>query len=230
MKPRLLAKAEERISSQNGEDGIIDALFEMIGTSSRFFVEFGCEDATQCNAAHLLQQGWSGLFMDGAGSSRNPLATVHGEFVTAENVNDLFAKYEVPQQFDFLSIDVDGNDYHIWKALSYRARVVAIEYNAHIGPAHALVMPYDAQFVWNGSDYFGATLRAMRDLGLSKGYELLYCDSTGVNAFFVAKECLAPGFAVPPMESVYRAPSYGGLGLRHPPDAEGRQLQVVGDV
>lgn len=199
----------------------------MIGTTNRHFVEFGCEDATQCNAAHLLTQGWTGLFMDGAGISRNPRATVQAEFVTAENVNALFAKYDVPEQFDLLSIDVDGNDYHIWKAITYRPRVVVIEYNAHIGPAHALVMPYDAAFVWNGSDYFGASLRAIRELGASKGYELLYCDSTGVNAFFVARECLAPGFEVPSIESVYRAPNYAGQGLRHPPDADGRRLQPV---
>ncbi len=227
MKPRLLAKAEERVFSQNGEDGILDAIFEMIGTTNRYFVEFGCEDATQCNAAYLLRSGWRGLFMDGAGTSGNPLATVHAEFVTAENVNALFAKYEVPDAFDLLSVDVDGNDYHIWKAITYRPRVVVIEYNAHVGPAHALVMPYDSGFVWNGSDYFGASLRAMRDLGAAKGYSLVYCESSGVNAFFVSNACLPPGFEVPPIESVYRAPNYAGQGLRHPPDSAGRQLVAV---
>ena len=224
MKPRLLARSEERFSSQNGEDGVIDAIFEMIGTTNRHFVEFGCEDATQCNAAYLLRSGWQGLFMDGAGVSGNPLATVHAEFVTAENVNALFAKYGVPQLFDLLSIDVDGNDYHIWKALTYRPRVVVIEYNAHVGPSQALVMPYEPAFVWDGSDYFGASLRALRDLGAAKGYRLVYCESTGVNAFFVADECLAPGFEAPPLEAVYRAPNYAGLGRRHPPDAHGRRL------
>lgn len=227
MKPRLLAKAEERISSQNGEDGVLDAIFEMIGTTNRYFVEFGCEDATQCNAAYLLRSGWRGLFMDGAGISGNPLATVHEEFVTAENVNALFAKYDVPNAFDLLSIDVDGNDYHIWNALTFRPRVVVIEYNAHVGPAQALVMPYNPAFVWDGTDYFGASLRAMRDLGTAKGYELVYCESSGVNAFFVARECLAPGFEGPPIEAVYRAPNYAGQGIRHPPDPAGRQLAPV---
>jgi hypothetical protein len=226
--PRVLAKAEERVFSQNGEDGVLDALFEWIGTTNRFFVEFGCEDATQCNAAYLLTQGWSGLFMDGAGISRNPLAVVRKEFVTAENVNALFAKYGVPEAPDLVSIDVDGNDYHIWKALSWRPRVVVIEYNAHVGPDEAVVAPYDPGFVWDGSDYFGASLRALRDLGEARGYHLVHCESAGVNAFFVAKDCLPPGYVPPSLAAVYRPPNYGHRGQRHPRDPLGRRLVPVG--
>jgi len=106
--------------------------------------------------------------------------------VTAENINDLLQKYEVPVSFDLLSIDLDGNDYWVWRAVRRRPRVVVIEYNAHIGPADSRVIAYDPAFRWAGTDYFGASLRALRDLGQQKGYALVYCESTGTNAFFVA--------------------------------------------
>ena len=84
-----LAAAERKVYSQNGEDGVIEAIFAAIGLTNRYFVEFGVEDATECNTAYLLQQGWTGLMMDGGGVSHNPLATVQREHITAENINEL---------------------------------------------------------------------------------------------------------------------------------------------
>ncbi|HEV3138584.1 MAG TPA: hypothetical protein VGZ26_11785, partial [Pirellulales bacterium] len=67
-----LQAAERRVYSQNGEDGVIEALFAMLGTTNKFFVEFGCGDGMQCNAAYLVEQGWTGLSMDVHGISKNP--------------------------------------------------------------------------------------------------------------------------------------------------------------
>ena len=92
-----LEASERKISSQNGEDGIIEAIFAEIGVTNRYFVEFGCEQAVECNTANLLAQGWTGLLMDYGGISKNPLADVKKEFITAENIESLFAKYQVPR-------------------------------------------------------------------------------------------------------------------------------------
>jgi tetratricopeptide (TPR) repeat protein len=159
-----LAAAEKEVCSQHGEDGVIEAIFAAIGVTNRRFVEFGVEDATECDTAHLLQQGWTSLMMDMEGISGNPLASIQRESVTAENVNQLFAKYHVPREFDLLSIDIDGNDYWVGKALAYRPRAVVIEYNASVPPELRRVIPYDPHFRWNGSDYFGASLRQQGDL------------------------------------------------------------------
>lgn len=209
---------ERKVYSQNGEDGVLESIFAAVGVTNRFFVEFGCEDATECNTAFLLEQGWQGLLMDGAGISRNPRATVHGEFITAENINLLFRKYGVPEAFDLLSIDVDGNDYWIWQAITYRPRVVVIEYNAHVPPGQRKAIVYDPGFRWNGSDYFGASLRALKELGEKKGYCLVYCEHTGANAFFIARDALPPSFVPMPLEAIYRPPNYLNRGLRWPPD------------
>jgi hypothetical protein len=215
-----LGRHEWRRYSQNGEDGVLAALFAQVGVTNRYCVEFGCADATECNTALLLEQGWQGLLMDPAGVSRNPWAAVRTELVTAENVNSLFRKYGVPEAFDLLSIDIDGNDYWVWRALAYRPRVVVIEYNAHVPPTERKAIRYDPSFRWGGSDYFGASLRALAELGLHKGYALVYCESTGTNAFFVATDLLPSGFVPPPLTVVYRPPNYFGRGLRHPPDQE----------
>jgi hypothetical protein len=213
-----IGQFERKQYSQNGEDGIIDAIFEACGVTNRFFVECGCHDARECNTAYLLAQGWSGLLMDADGISRNPRATVQREFITAENINLLLDKYQVPEEFDLLSIDIDGNDYWVWQAVSRRPRVVVIEYNASISPKDRRVIPYDPLFRWAGTDYFGASLRALAELGERKGYCLVYCESRGVNAFFVERDIVPSTFVHRPLRKVYRPPNYDGRGYRHAPD------------
>lgn len=208
MKLADLEHHERKVYSQNGEDGVLESIFATIGVTNCFFVEFGCEDATECNTAYLLEQGWQGLLMDGAGISRNPRATVQTEFITAENINFLFRKYGVPGAFDLLSIDIDGNDYWVWQAIAYRPRVVVIEYNAHVSPWEKKVIVYEPGFRWNGSDYFGASLRALKELGEQKGYSLVYCERTGTNAFFIATDALPPSFVPRPLELIYRPFNY----------------------
>jgi|SRR5579872_4779234 len=214
-----LARCERRESSQNGEDGVIAAMCPEPG----YFVEFGCDDAVECNCAALLRRRWRGLLMDGAGCSWNRRAKVEKEFVTAENVEELFAKHAVPRRFDFLSIDIDGNDYWVWKALvGWRPRVVCIEYNSHYGCEEALSIRYNSAHVWRWTDYYGATLKALADLGAAKGYTLVYCDAAGCNAFFA--EDPAP-FVRRSLEELWRPPNFDGRGARHPKDW--RRLEAV---
>jgi len=142
------------------------------------------------------------------------------EKVTAENIQQLFQKYKVPQNFDLLSIDIDYNDYWVWKAITdYAPRVVIIEYNSSISPTESKVVPYDPNAVWDGTNYFGASLLALKKLGLSKGYALVGCDSRGVNAFFV-KNDLVEGIKIPTIDQLYRPPQYGqivnGIHVGHP--------------
>lgn len=210
-----LETSERKVRSQNGEDGVLEAIFAEIGVTNRYVVEFGAGDGNECNAAYLLEQGWHGLLMDGAQSKNS---RVHQEFITAENISLLFAKYQVPNEFDLLSIDMDGNDYWVWQAIQHRPRVVVIECNAHVPPPTRSVSKYDPLFRWNGSDYYGASLAAMQSLGQRKGYALVYCERTGTNAFFVANELIPATFVSRPIEEIFRPPNFLGRGLRHPPD------------
>ncbi len=219
-----LNRYEYRIFSQNGEDGILHAIFSKIGLTNRYFVEFGVQEASECNTRLLRKKGWDGLWMD-AGVSRNP--AVRQEFITAENINGLFAKYAVPETFDLLSIDIDGNDYWVWKSIAgYRPRVVVIEYNSSIPPNESAVVEYDSKAVWDGTNYHGAGIKALADLGAQKGYTLVACDSRGINAFFVQRDLADRHFNPRPIEELYRPPGFGelrgGLHTGHP--AAGRRM------
>jgi hypothetical protein len=153
-----------------------------------------------------------------------PAAGVSREFVTAENIETLLDKHGVPREFDLLSIDVDGNDFWIWKAIGRRPRVVVVEYNAAFGPGDSRAIVYDRDFRWDGTEYFGASLLALARLGREKGYDLVACDSRGVNAFFVRADAAAGRFETRPIERIYRP-----LGAPHlpKPPAPGRTWVTI---
>lgn len=181
-----LEQYESKRFSQNGEDGVIAEIFKRIGTTNKFCVDLGAYNAVESsNVAALIEDGWEGILIDGSAISANPLIEVKNHFITAENVNDLLENYDCPTIFDFLSIDLDGNDYWVWKALTYRPRVLVIEYNGHFEAATSTTIQYDAKFEFKWTDYFGATLSALEKLGKQNGYRLVYADKSGCNAFFV---------------------------------------------
>ena len=129
-----------------------------------------------------------------------------------------------------ISIDVDGNDFWIWQAIKRRPRVVVIEYNSHVSPRLSRTIPYDADFRWNHcSDYYGASLRALADLGRRKAYTLVHCEGHATNAFFVADECLPAGFKRRSVEDIYRQPNILGLGLAFPTEPIRRPVDPFPD-
>jgi hypothetical protein len=197
-----LKRFERSVYSQGGEDGVLERIFECIGTTNRYFVEFGAKDGLELsNTAHLrLDRGWSGLLME----AHAPVAEeVVQEFVTAENINQLFAHYEVAESFDLLSIDIDGNDYWVWKALDrFRPRVVVMEYNIYFRLDDPRTVPYEAHREWDDTGYHGASLAALRKLGVSKGYSLVHTESWMPNAFFVSSELLPERFRDVPISEV----------------------------
>ncbi|MEO8627508.1 MAG: hypothetical protein ABI612_05320 [Betaproteobacteria bacterium] len=118
--------------------------------------------------------------------------------MTAENIEGLFDEGGVKSEFDLLSIDVDGNDYWIWKAIQrFNPRVVCIEYNSNLGDTVACTKAYDPNWRWDGSTVFGASLAAFEKLGREKGYSLVGCDFLGINAYFVRDDLLESLFEAP---------------------------------
>lgn len=195
---------EYNVLSKDGSDGIINMIFNTIGTTNKFFVEFGI-DGLDATPFLFYEHRWYGIWMD----SDYDDPKVKKETITAENINEIFAKHQVPKEFDLLCIDIDSNDYWVWKALDYSPRVVVIEYNAHIPPNESKVVSYDVNFVHKKDDYFGASLLAMYNLGKEKGYTLIGCDSVGANAFFVKSELAEGKFKGGTVEELYMSPRYG---------------------
>jgi hypothetical protein len=193
---------EARVYSQNGEDGIIAWLFAQVGAPRRTFVEFGIGDGSECNTANLSRTfGWIGLLMEADGRQverarafyeRAPGVTIVHTRVTTENVDDLLSKH-APPDVDLLSLDIDGNDLWVWRAITaIEPRVVAIEYNATFGPERSVTVPYKDGFdryrEHVSGFYHGASLAALAKVGADNGYALVGCDSRGGNAFFVKRE------------------------------------------
>jgi len=219
---------EKKVFSQNGEDGVIEEIFSRIGTVNRFFVEFGVEDGMECLTRNLwVHHGWSGVLMEGSpfhyqnlvnNIAPYPEVRVSRQFVTPDNIGHLFQEMAVPVEFDFLSIDIDGNDYWVWQALdAYQPRVVVIEYNASYPPPQNMVIPYQEDFCWDGTSYFGASLCSLTTLGKKLGYALIGTDSRGVNAFFLRKDLLELAhFPELSPESAYHPPNYGPDNGGHP--------------
>ena len=177
--------------SQNGEDGVLECLFDIFGTTNRYYVEIGTEAGEECNTRWLREHGWTGVMIDCEYEDRT--LGLYREFVTAENVASLLAKYGVPHTFDLLSIDIDGNDYWIWKAIcaAYTPRVVVVEFSCAIPLDVSVTMPYDPMFRWTGEHNTGQSLLAVQRLGERMGYSLLYADPP--NAFLVRRSMLPPG-------------------------------------
>lgn len=185
---------KKSVFSQFGQDGVIEEVFREIGTGNKFFVEFGSSgtDSGGGNTPYLRRLGFDGLLMDGDadpyGVKTKKQYDVKQEFVTVENVLNLFDKYGVPHEFDFLSIDIDGNDFWVWKEIlsCHIPRVVCIEANYYVPPGMSIVQKYVPDFKWNGDCRFGASFEALKKLGKENDYDLV--SICGCDMIFV-KEC-----------------------------------------
>ena len=200
--------AEFKVFSQFGEDGIIQYLIRhaRVPAQSRSFVEFGVESYDEANTRFLLlNDNWRGLIIDGSSSSmrrvrnsaiywRHNLVAVDA-FIDADNINGLIKDAGFCGEIGLLSIDIDGNDYWVWERIDVvNPIVVVVEYNSVFGSRHAVTVPYDKNFSRSRAHsshlYWGASLKALVEMGDSKGYAFVGSNNAGNNAFFVRRDHL----------------------------------------
>ena len=204
-----LADVEFRAFSQWGEDGIIDWLVDLLQPETKTFLEFGVEDYRESNTRYLLiARNWQGLVIDGDPSN---IATIRNDdisykyainsvasFITAENIRGLMDDAHLPRRLGLLSVDIDGVDWWVLKAIDREADIIVVEYNDYFGSA-PISVPYAPDFVrgrahWSNV-YWGASLSAFRHLLERRGYAFVGTNSNGTNAFFVhadhADKCAA---------------------------------------
>lgn len=195
---------EFQVFSQGGDDGIIQRLVREVPVPERIFVEFGVQNYLESNTRFLLMKDhWSGLVIDGSQKyidfiRRDPICFRHDlkaicAFVQTTNINQLLAEHLATKTIGLLSIDIDGNDYWIWKAMdAVEPAIVITEYNFRFGPSRAVTVPLDENFVRNQAHYsniyYGASLKALWILANQKGYDLVCCNTFGNNAFWVKKD------------------------------------------
>lgn len=208
--------AEFKVYSKYGGDGILAYIFSKIGVTNCTFVEIGVEDGTECNTANLSRNlGWRGLVIDANEEWAKKARDFYKEYkvkvaaclVTAENINQTIRDNNIEGEIDLLSIDIDGNDYWVWEAISViNPRVVVMEYNTAMGH-HSLAIPYNPAHRYQSDFYYGASLRALSKLAVKKGYNLITCDSHGLDAFFVRRDVAQGKFReLSPEEAFYPNP------------------------
>ncbi len=199
---------EYSLFSQHGEDGIIRYLLSEVGIASRTFVEFGFGVVQNNSLRLVLNEDFQGLFIDGSEEScslfnrsaeRLRLENVFAisRFLNVDNIQEIIRRGVLSGEIDFLSIDVDGNDYWFWGKIDcISPRIVCIEYNAGFGPDWSVTVAYDPDFrrfhKHPSGFYHGCSISALDKLGVKKGYRLVGCDSSGTNAFFLRADITAP--------------------------------------
>ena len=196
-----LGDVEFSCFSQWGEDGIINWLISKLPLIPKKFIEFGVENYKESNTrVLLLLHNWQGLVID---NSENHVKDIKGQeiswryelnavtsHITKENINRLIEKNKMSSDVGLLSIDIDGNDYHVWKSIDViKPIIVVVEYNAVFGDIHSITVPYNPDFFRTKAHYsnlyFGASLKALINLGKEKGYTFIGTNTNGVNAFFI---------------------------------------------
>jgi hypothetical protein len=216
-----IRKAEFRVFSQWGEDGIIQYLVNHVEIERKLFVEFGVENYTESNTRFLLTNNfWSGLVIDGSAENVQYIKSdniywacnlkADHSFITTENINDIIRRNGISGDIGLLSVDIDGNDYWVWDAIDcVTPRIVICEYNSHFGPTAKVTTPYAPDFVRDRAHfskiYYGASISALTDLATRRGYSLVASNSVGNNIFFVRNDLIGSLKTLTPMEAYRRA-------------------------
>lgn len=207
MKLKNIQKAEFKVFSQFGEDGIIQHLIHHVRIPNTTFVELGVGNYEESNTRFLLMNNnWKGLIVNAGTEHLEYLQSEMGKslrylhqlealsaFITKKNVNSIISQHGIMGDIGLLSIDLDGVDYWIFHAIDcISPRILVMEYNSLFGDSRAITVPYketfDRRTEHYSNLYFGASLTALVLLAKKKGYVFVGSNSAGNNAFFVRKD------------------------------------------
>ena len=208
-KSKKIEKIEDiefKIFSQFGDDGIIQFLIDKLEIDYEYqnFIEFGVEDYSEANTKFLLfNNNWSGLILD---SSNENIENIKKNnffwkfdleaiecFIKKENINSIITNSNIyKKKIGILSIDIDGNDYWVWKEINViDPLIVIVEYNSSFGFEKKVSIPYNQSFerskAHHSNLYWGASIEALKFLAAQKGYNFLTTNSAGNNAYFIKK-------------------------------------------
>tara|TARA_R110002020_G_scaffold12491_1_gene45839 strand:+ start:133 stop:840 length:708 start_codon:yes stop_codon:yes gene_type:complete len=193
--------------SQKNQHCYVDEIFKTIGTTNKYYVDIGAYDGvTNSNVIDLkLKFGWDGLMIDN--NEANALLGLHKHSVTKDNICDLLGKYKVPQNFDFLSLDIDGMDYWILNSLltHYKPRVIVVESNVRFKSLESNVLKYKEDYCWDGLNWYGASPYALKKLSNKFGYTPIYVLYDDV--FIIENQSLSEEDINKPWETIYPCPN-----------------------
>ncbi len=230
-----LVKKGQKYFSQNDEDGILLEILSRIGLmdnkESHTFIEFGIGNGLENNSIILLMLGWVGLW---AGNEELAFQNVNNKklvyakgWISLDNLLQIYTAgighFNV-NDYDLLSMDLDGNDYYFLKSIldgGHKPKIIITEYNAKFPPPIEFTINYDPAHAFK-DDYMGASLQTLYNLIVPQGYFLVACNVTGSNAFFVRNDFKSRFTDIP--QSIYELfmPANYGIVTRigHPVSAK----------
>lgn len=186
-----------KLFSNRNEDGIILKLIKALNIQNGFFVDIGSNDCVNSNCANLaFNLNWKGVFIDADEKllkigqrnytffNKTKNLQFIKSFVTKENINKLVSDNIGGKQIDFVSIDIDGNDYEIWKAIDLKPKIVVVENKIEYGN-YDIIVPVNNNFL--PSDW-GASIVSFTKLSQAKEYTLVAINNAGFNAFYVRND------------------------------------------
>lgn len=203
---QVFSKARLNIFTADDEDGILLNIIAKIKPDKKTFVDIGSNDCINSNCANLaFHHGWQGIFIDGNktvlergkyiytkhfGSLINRFSFVEA-IVTVENINTILSNQLSEKEIDLLSIDLDGNDYFIWDAITViNPKIVVVEVQAEKGNVDFIPEQTNEFELYESDVPKGASALSMLKLANSKGYELVAANRGCYNLFLVRKDCI----------------------------------------
>ena len=193
-----------KVYSQNEEDGIIEEIFNDIGTTNKIFCEIGIGDCVENNTHYLLLKDWEGIWIDARSKYINNLKrrinpnqkilNLEIKKIDKNNINDIVKETNIiknikNKEIDFFSIDIDSYDIDCVKSLKViNPRLICIEYNSKFKENIKLDIKKIEDFTWKFDDYMGSSLKSINDIMIKKDYSLIATNITGSNAFFVRND------------------------------------------
>lgn len=178
----------EKRYSQNGEEHVVNYILNNIPIKHKFLVDLGANDGFWLSNTRLLvDEGWSSLLVD-----NQDKPDIVKWFITKDNIISLFEMYKVPLDFDFLNIDLDGNDYWILDKIleKYKPALILSEFNAEHPAQDSKTIEYDDNFSFdNYSDWYGYTFRAGIKLAKKHGYRIIHMQSD-LNLYYLREDLI----------------------------------------
>jgi hypothetical protein len=216
--------------SEFEEDGHLLYLLTLAGSASRTVVEISSQDGRTCMATNLLvHHRWRGFLFDGDSvfvdegrrffanhpATRALPPVMKSEWFTRDNVNRVLASAGVPDDIDVLSLDIDGNDLHLWNAMTMRPRILICEFNNAVPSELSLTIPYRADFNYavlppDQAFFRSASLAAYVAVSRRKGYRLVGMNAHGFNAIFLRDDVLAAEMPEIPVSALDANPAVAG--------------------
>lgn len=189
------------VFSEGTKDSVLERIFGLIGVTNRFFVEVGTQMGDQCNSRYLrVRYGFEGLLLDD--NFQNVQVNQRRHRVTPDNIAELFVRYDVPRQFDMLSLDTDGNEWLLWRSLQeagFSPRIVVIEFSPLLPfrqdvlvrhthfPLHRMCLASMQRLPWLA----GGSVTGILEMGRRWGYSLVHLVAGGTtDLIFIRRDAL----------------------------------------